>query len=226
MNSILVIAAHPDDEVLGCGGTIAKYSEKGHKIHIAFLSDGVFSRSGKNKVKNEELARRKKAARKACKILGANSLSFENFPDNSMDTVPLLNITKKIEMLINKHKPSMIFTHHSGDINIDHKIIHQAVITACRPQKGHTVKTLLFFEVPSSTEWQISGSGTIFSPNWFEDISETYNKKILALEAYEEEMREWPHPRSIKGVSYLNKWRGGIVGVNAAEAFMLGRKII
>lgn len=225
MSSILVIAAHPDDEVLGCGGTIVKHSNMGDNIHVAFLADGVFSRLGEKKLQENELVRRRKSAKKACKILGVNSVSFEDFPDNRMDTVPLLQITQSIEKLIDIHKPSIIYTHHSGDVNIDHKTISNAVITACRPQGKYSVKTILSFEVPSSTEWQVHGGGTIFHPNFFEDISETLEKKIKALEVYDEEMRDWPHPRSYKAVKHLANWRGATIGVEAAEAFMLRRHI-
>jgi LmbE family N-acetylglucosaminyl deacetylase len=220
--SVLVIAAHPDDEVLGCGGTIAKLSEEGAKIHVAFMSDGVYSRTNSQ---NIELDKRRTAAQNACNILGVNTISFDDFPDNRMDTVALLDITKRIELLITQYEPELIFTHHAGDVNVDHRKLNEAVATACRPQAGETVKTILCFEVASSTEWQLPGTTSPFSPNWFIDISKTFERKLKALEEYKEELRLWPHPRSLKGVSHLNQWRGATVGVNAAEAFMLGRHI-
>ena len=142
-----------------------------------------------------------------------------------MDTIPLLDITQAVETLIAKHQPEMVFTHHAGDVNIDHRRLHEAVATACRPQQGHPVKTLLCFEVPSSTEWQLPGSAPVFTPNWFVDISATLDRKLTALEAYAAELRTWPHPRSRQGVEHLAHWRGATVGVTAAEAFMLGRKL-
>jgi N-acetylglucosamine malate deacetylase 1 len=223
--SILILAAHPDDEVLGCGGTIAKLADKGAFVHVAFLADGVFSREGEQTVQQLELTARRTAAQKACKILGVNSVSFGDFPDNRMDTIPLLDITQAVETLIAKHQPVMVFTHHAGDVNIDHRRLHEAVATACRPQQGHPVKTLLCFEVPSSTEWQLPGSAPVFTPNWFVDISATLVRKLAALEAYAAELRTWPHPRSRQGVEHLAHWRGATVGVTAAEAFMLGRKL-
>ncbi len=223
--SILILAAHPDDEVLGCGGTIAKLSAEGATIHVAFLADGVFSRIGDQIKQQDELQIRRKAAQKACDILGVNSLSFGDFPDNRMDTVALLDITQAIESLITEHQPDTVFTHHAGDLNIDHRRMHEAVVTACRPQHGHPVKTLLCFEVLSSTEWQLPGSAPAFEPNWFVDISATLNRKMAALDAYAAELRDWPHPRSKQGVEHLAHWRGATVGVDAAEAFILGRKL-
>lgn len=223
--SILILAAHPDDEVLGCGGTIAKLADEGATIHAAFLADGVFSRTGDASAQQAELANRRAAAQKSCDILGVKSVSFGYFPDNRMDTVALLDITKAVEELIAEHRPDTIFTHHAGDVNIDHRRTHEAVVTACRPQSGHTVKTLLSFEVPSSTEWQLPGSAPVFAPNWFVDISGTLDRKMAALDAYFDELREWPHPRSRHGVEYLARWRGATIGVDAAEAFVLGRQL-
>lgn len=223
--SILVLAAHPDDEVLGCGGSIAKLADEGASIHVAFLADGVFSRSVEQVIQQDELRNRRIASRKACDILGVNSISFGDFPDNRMDSVALLDITKAIESLITEHQPDTVFTHHAGDLNIDHRRVHEAVVTACRPQQGNPVKTLLSFEVSSSTEWQLSGSAPPFTPNWFVDISTTLNRKMTALEAYGEELRTWPHPRSMRGVEHLAHWRGATVGLDAAEAFILGRQI-
>jgi LmbE family N-acetylglucosaminyl deacetylase len=225
MRSVLVLAAHPDDEVLGCGGTLAKLAKDNARVHIAFLADGVFSRAGERATQQLELSARRSAAQKACEILGASSVSFGNFPDNRMDTISLLEITQAVEQLITVHQPEMLFTHHAGDVNIDHRRVHEAAVTACRPQAGHPVKTLLCFEVPSSTEWQLPGSAPVFTPNWFVDISATLECKLAALDAYAAELRAWPHPRSTQGVTHLAHWRGATVGVEAAEAFMLGRKL-
>lgn len=219
---ILVIAAHPDDEVLGCGGTLALCAERGSHIHVAFLGDGVFSRDvGPDR--EGALAARRKAAQAACNILGVQSISFGDFPDNRMDGVMLLDIVKPIEELIAQYCPDTVFTHHAGDLNIDHRRTHEAVSTACRPQQGHPVHTLLSFEVPSSTEWQLPGSAPAFVPNWFIDISSSLERKLSALDAYSDEMRPWPHPRSRLAVSHLARWRGSTIGTDAAEAFLLGR---
>ena len=222
---VLIIAAHPDDEVLGCGGTIAKLAKASAHMHVAFLADGVFSRDGDLNSQKTELASRRSAAQNACKILGVHSVSFGDFPDNKMDTSALLDIVKAVEELVLKHSPDTLFTHHCGDVNIDHRRIHEAVVAACRPQSGHPVKTLLTFEVPSSTEWQLPNSAPPFLPNYFVDISATLNQKLSALDSYSTELRAWPHPRSRKGVEHLAHWRGATMGVDAAEAFMLGRHI-
>ena len=223
--SVLILAAHPDDEVLGCGGTIAKLADRGTTIHVAFLADGVFSRDENQLDRQGSLGARRVAAHRACTMLGVKSLFFGDFPDNRMDTSPLLNIVKVVETLIVEHQPDAVFTHHAGDLNIDHRRVHEAVVTSCRPQHGHPVKTLLCFEVPSSTEWQIPGSAPIFAPNWFVDISDTLARKLAALDAYAVELRAWPHPRSRQGVEHLARWRGATTGVDAAEAFILGRQL-
>jgi len=225
MKTGLILAAHPDDEVLGCGGTIAKLADIGITIHVAFLADGVSSRMGDTGAQQAELLARRTAAQKACDILGVKSTFFGEFPDNRMDTIALLDIIKAIEVLLVTHKPDTVFTHHAGDVNIDHQRVHQGVVTACRPQRGHPVKTLLCFEVPSSTEWQLPGSTPVFAPNWFVDISDTLERKLTALDAYAAELRAWPHPRSRQGVEHLARWRGATVGVVAAEAFALGRHL-
>lgn len=224
MPDCLVIAAHPDDEVLGCGGTIARYVDAGVAVQVAFLADGVGAR-GDSTPDMEALQARRAAAHKACALLGAAVPVFDDFPDNRMDTVPRLEITRRVEALIATHVPTTVLTHHAGDVNIDHRLIHDAVVTACRPQPGHPVRRLLFFEVASSTEWQPPGSAPAFQPNWFVDITATLERKQQALAAYKEEVRAWPHARSIDAVTHQARHRGAAVGCEAAEAFMLGREI-
>lgn len=221
----LVIAAHPDDEALGCGGAMARWADEGAAIHLAFLADGIGARNPESAVAREALARRREAAESAAKTLGAKSVAFDDLPDNQLDSVPLLQITQRVEALIEAYRPDTLMTHHAGDLNIDHRRVHQAVMTACRPQPGHSVRTILCFEVASSTEWQPPGSGAPFAPDWFVDISTTLPRKLAALDAYAAEMRDWPHPRSRAGVEHLARWRGATVGCDAAEAFMLARHI-
>lgn len=222
MKSILVVAAHPDDEVLGCGGYIANQVWSGDEVFVTFLSDGVTSRQGNLGL--QEIESRRNAARLASKVLGASDVSFGDFPDNKLDAVPLLEIIKSIEAVVERVRPQIVLTHFGGDLNIDHRIVNQAVLTACRPVPKQGVKEILFFEVPSSTEWQVPIEGEAFTPTWFEDISETLETKIKALTVYEHELREWPHPRSVKAVEHLAHWRGASCGVDAAEAFVLGRR--
>ena len=222
---VLVVAAHPDDEALGCGGTIAKLATAGATVCVAFIADGVSARMDSEAADSRKLTARRVAAGKACSLLGARAEFFGDFPDNRLDTVPLLSLAQCVEALIAKHRPDMLLTHHGGDLNVDHRLVHQAVVTACRPQPGSQVRTLVSFEVPSSTEWQPPGSGQAFAPNWFVDISDTLDKKLEALDAYAVEMRDWPHARSREAVQHLARWRGATVGVAAAEAFVLGRQI-
>ena len=219
--SILVVAAHPDDEVLGCGGTIAKLSNKGFNINVVFLSDGESSRENLKNI-HKLNANRRSNAKKALNILGCNSIEFLDYPDNRLDSIDLLDIVKEIEKLIDKFKPQIIFTHYMHDLNIDHQIAHKAVITASRPQPNHIVNELIFFEIPSSTEWNLNKS---FMPNYFVDISNTLTNKIKALKYYQKEMRPYPHPRSIKSIKNLSYYRGTTIGCKSAEAFIIGRKI-
>jgi|TARA_B100001964_G_scaffold168831_1_gene185579 LmbE family N-acetylglucosaminyl deacetylase len=221
--NILVVASHPDDEVLGCGGTLYNLKKKGAKISVLFLSDGESSR--KHPKINKLILERKKQATEAARILGVQKIFFGNFPDNSMDSVPLLKIIQFIEKHIKKIKPDTIFTHFESDLNVDHQITSKAVITACRPIKNQTVKSILFFEILSSSEWNISIKNKSFKPNYFVDISKSIKFKLKALKQYKREMRTWPHPRSIEGVKLLSKTRGSSVGLSNAEAFILGRYV-
>jgi len=225
--NILVVAAHPDDEVLGCGASMAKWSNAGIEVHIVILSEGATSRDAvrSRDARSEELSALAQAAQTSGRILGAASVQLLDFPDNRMDSIDHLDIVKTVERQIEVVKPEIVITHHAGDVNIDHQLIHQAVVTACRPQPKHAVRRLLAFEVASSTEWQTPGSKSAFQPNWFEDVSNTIDLKIKALEAYALEMRPWPHSRSIKAVEHLARWRGASVGTEAAEAFILMREL-
>ena len=172
------------------------------------------------------LQRRRAAAEQAGAILGVASTTFGDFPDNRMDTVPLLEIARAVEHLVAMYQPAIVLTHHAGDVNIDHRRIHEAVVTACRPQPGNPVRTVLTFEVASSTEWQFPGSAPVFAPSWFVDISDTLAVQQAALAAYAEELRPWPHPRSPEALRDRARWRGARIGVEAAEAFMLCRHIV
>jgi N-acetylglucosamine malate deacetylase 1 len=222
---VLVVAAHPDDEVLGCGGTLARIAGDGGAVHVLLLADGETSRvtGAQSKIESRRLARRRRAAQAASEVLDVASLRLLDLPDNRLDSVDLLDVVQEIEAIVQRYHPSMVLTHHAADVNVDHRIVHDAVIAACRPLPGHCVRKLLFFEVPSSTEWRPCGSAQQFSPNWFVDISATLATKIQALKAYEAELRAFPHPRSLGAVESLAKWRGASVGVMAAEAFVLGR---
>lgn len=218
-NKILIVAAHPDDEMLGCGGTILKFKNK-CDIHVIFMTDGVSSR-GKN---NSEKKKRRNSCIKLFKKLNLNNPIFLNFPDNQMDKIPLLKIIKKVESILNKIKPETVITHYSECLNIDHRLTYQAVITACRPLKESSVKKILSFEVLSSTEWAKFRYKS-FDPNYYIDISKNFKNKLNALKFYKKELRKFPHSRSLVAVETLAKYRGVSSGVKYAEAFYLNRFI-
>jgi LmbE family N-acetylglucosaminyl deacetylase len=220
-NCVLVVAAHTDDEALGCGGTIARHVEEGDTVYAVFMADGVTSRKG---AVEEDFRVRGSAAEKAKEILGIKETFFLGLPDNRLDTIPLIDIVQNLELIIDRLKPNIVYTHHHGDLNIDHRITHQAVMTASRPTPSKTVKAIYAFEVVSSTEWA-TPVGDPFIANHYIDVSNHFLIKINALKAYQSEMRESPHSRSIEHVAYLAYHRGRSVGVNAAEAFMTIRVI-
>ena len=222
MNKILIISAHPDDEVLGCGGTVERLNKEGHTIYTLILGEGVTSRDDLRDIKKREknILELKGEAKKANAILGVKEVFFHNFPDNRFDTVPFLDIVKVIEKIKNNIKPDIIFTHYEKDLNIDHQITYRAVITATRPLEEETVKEIYSFEIPSSTEWSYPLS---FSPNTFYDISETIDIKLKALEEYKTELKKYPHPRSLEGVKLIAKYWGMKVGLEYAEPFKVVR---
>jgi len=224
MQKVLVIAAHPDDEVLGCGGTIARLSKKGYEMYVLILGEGITSRDDIRDLQKREIEilDLKRQAEEANKILGVKQVFHHDFPDNRFDTVPLLDIIKVIEKIKNNVKPEIIFTHYEKDLNIDHQITYRAVITATRPLEEENVKEIYSFEIPSSTEWSYPLS---FSPNVFYDISETIDIKIKALEEYKTELKKYPHPRSLEEVKLIAKNWGITVGLNYSEAFKTVRII-
>ena len=225
MRQVLVIVAHPDDEVIGCGASISKWTSTGISVHILIMAEGATSRDSNASEVDNNPALLAKSAQKVGKIIGASSVKLLGFPDNRMDSLDRLVVIKEIEKEIKLLRPDTVVTHHAGDVNIDHRIIHESVVTACRPQPGNCVKRLLAFEVLSSTEWQTAGSNASFHPNWFEDVSEYIDCKIKALKVYESEIREWPHARSLENVEYLARFRGATIGCYAAESFVLLRAI-
>ena len=221
MDKILVVAAHSDDEVLGCGGTISALAERGHHVTVIFLTNGVGARNVE--LDDPKVLQRLAASHAACNVMGVSRIEQLNFPDNRMDTVPLLDVVQAIEPIIAETEPSIILTHYAYDLNVDHRICHQAVLTACRPQPGHFVKKILSFEVVSSTEWAFSKHS--FEPNYYFDITDSLDQKLSAIEAYNDEIRASPHPRSRAGIKALARWRGATVGCEAAEAFAVVRMI-
>ena len=221
---ILIVAAHPDDEVLGCGGTVARLIKEGYDAYTLILGEGITSRDkSRNREKRlHDIKKLKDQIYKANKILGIKKVFTFDLPDNRFDSVDFLDIVKIIEEIKNKLKPEIIFTHSKSDLNIDHRITHKAVITATRPMKGETVKSIYAFEVLSFTEWNYPLS---FSPNVYFNIEDTLGLKLKAMSEYKNELREYPHPRSLEGIKIKAKQRGMEAGFSYAEAFELIRRV-
>jgi N-acetylglucosamine malate deacetylase 1 len=220
-NKVLVVAAHPDDELLGAGGTIIKHVAGGDEVYCLILGEGIMARSTGT---NNDLERLHHDSRKAGTVLGFREMFFSSFPDNSFDSVSLLSITKEVEKYIEKIHPNIVYTHHEHDLNIDHQLTFQATLTACRPCNDNCPREIYTFETLSSTEWQ-SKQGKQFSPAVYVNIADTIERKILAMREYQSEIRDYPHPRSAEGIKILAQYRGLESGLKFAEAFCLVRKI-
>lgn len=224
--NVLVIAAHPDDEVLGCGGTIARLAAEGAKVSIVILAQGLTSRPDfdpKNDVRALELHHER--ARLAGSLLGANDVRVLGFADQKLDALPLIEITQALEREIARVEPDTIFTHHGGDLNMDHVITFRATLTATRPMAGGCVRRIYAYEVASSTEWAFHQFEPGFKPSVFFDIEPTLEKKIEAMQVYESETRTFPHPRSPEALRAMARRWGSTVGLQAVEAFALVRDI-
>jgi len=233
---ILVIAAHPDDEILGMGGTIQKYTKNGDSVKIIIMATGITSRRSTNfksstkykidkKIEKEMLVQvneLRSHSKKAAKIVGVQDIEFMDFPDNEMDLVSNLEVTKKIEETIQNFNPEIVYTHSSHDVNVDHRILYNATLTATRPTPRCKVKEVISFEIPSSTEWYFPSK---FSPNIFVDIEKELHQKIKAVEEFKTELRNYPHPRSTKALEMIAGRWGVVSGFKAAEAFCLVRQL-
>ena len=224
--NILVVAAHPDDEVLGCGGTIARMAQEKNAVHVLILGEGITARfADAREAPAAAKGKLHEQAQAAGRLLGAASVTVGAFPDNRFDTVPLLDIVKVIEATIDTMKPDTVFTQHGGDLNVDHERTFRAVLTATRPMASSTVKRVYAYEVPSSTEWAFQKFAPPFRPHVFVDIASTLERKIEAMALYEGESRTFPHPRSAEALrAHAHTW-GSVAGLKAAEAFELIREI-
>ncbi|MBP7860910.1 PIG-L family deacetylase [bacterium] len=228
-NQILIIAAHPDDEILGAGATMAKHAASGDDVYVLIVAQGATSRYSSDSNLNEAedyVSNLKACAQAAAKALGTNSPNFLGFPDNKLDTVALLDIVQKIEEFINTIRPKIIYTHHGGDLNIDHQIVHRAVLTATRPIPNAFVKSIYTFETVSSTEWSSPQQQQVFIPTRFVNVTQMFEKKLQALAEYKSEMREFPHARSVEAVEALARVRGAASGSAMAEAFAVIRELV
>ncbi len=217
---VLVVAAHPDDEVCGCGGTLAVHASRGDEVRVLVLGEGITSRQGE--VNGEGALEALRAeGRVASKVLGVPRIDFSRFPDNRFDSVPLLEIVRDIESVGRDFQPTIVYSHHHGDVNVDHRRVADAVQAAFRPLPGTSVKQMLAFEVVSSTEWNFRHDGA-FRPQRFVELTPmALQAKCDAMRAYVSELRPFPHPRSIQNLMNLAAIRGAQVGVPAAEAFAL-----
>jgi LmbE family N-acetylglucosaminyl deacetylase len=220
---VLVVAAHPDDEILGCGATAARHVQEGCDVYFAILGEGITSRHGSRETADASLlSRLHEHAHAAARKIGVKDVFLHKLPDNRLDTIALLDVVKLVEDLVLKLKPKVIYTHHPGDLNVDHGVVHRAVLTATRPMAGQPVREIYAFEVPSSTEWAF-GALPPFQPNVFVDVAATLETKIAAMACYETESRKFPHPRSPEALRAIATRWGSVVGCVAAEAFELVR---
>jgi len=223
--SVLCIVAHPDDEVLGVGGTLARHAAAGDDVHVCILSDGVTSRyDDDDDAASAEIERRRERAERAAEILGA-SVSLHGFPDNSFDTAPLLDVVQTVEDEIAEHDPETVYTHHHGDLNVDHELTCRAVTTATRPLQDSGVERVLAFETLSATEWSVPSADNAFQPQHFVTVVDHLDAKLDALRCYEDELREPPHPRNVETVRRNAQVWGAKVGVGAAEPFEVIREL-
>ena len=222
--SVLCIGAHPDDEVLGVGGTLARHAANGTDVHVCLLSDGVTSRYDEEDSAREEIQQRRDRAQRACETLGA-TVSLHGFPDNSFDTVPLLDVVQTIEAEIEEHEPTVVYTHHYGDLNMDHELACRATVTATRPLADSGVERVLAFETLSATEWSVPEPSNAFQPTAFVDVSDHLHMKLEVLSVYERELREPPHPRTPETVRQNAEVWGAKAGLDAAEPFELLREV-
>ncbi len=221
MKKIFVVAAHPDDEVLGCGGTLLKHINEGDKVYVLFVSDGVSGRFNNNqdlKCK-KEIIKRKQMAIKVAKLGKFKIVDFLDLKNLELNSYPHNYLTNIIIKYFKKYKPDIVYTHYEHDLNIDHYYTFFSTFVASRPSKDFKIKKLLSFEIPSSTDWAINKK--IFTPNYFVDIEKFKKRKEKLLKFYKYELRKSPHPRSVKNINALSNYRGGVVGLNNAEAFLI-----
>lgn len=226
MKTVLVIAAHPDDEVLGCGGTVARLSAEGVECHLLIVTDGSSSQYKDSDNLNEIIVAKKLETKNCADLLGFKSIHYGELPDMKLDTTPHIRINQVIEEVIDKVQPDTVFTHFWGDVNCDHQNVYKSTLVAVRPILGQIVREVYCYRVPSSTEWTPNKADTMFMPNYFVDIEKYAEKKYDAFACYSTELREYPHPRSVQYLRENDKVVGLRVGLLVAEEFVLLRKLI
>ncbi len=219
--NILIVAAHPDDEILGVGGTAKKYVDQGKDVITLILSDGISARTDKK----EEIQKHREKAENVHEKLGSKELILKDFPDQTLDNIELKKLARPIEKTIDKYEPELVFTHHKGDVNQDHRQVFEASLIATRPTRDNPVKKVLSYEVPSATEWRRLNNDK-FLPQVYINMSDYLDDKIEIFNDYFSEVEKYPHPRSEENIKNLAKVRGSNVGFEAAEAFELIREKI
>ena len=216
---ILIVVAHRDDETIGCGGTIYKHYLNGDQVYCLSFTDGV---SARNKVSKKNLKDRNNSSNKASKILKFKWVENNKvFDDNRLDKYPLLDLIKVIENVKNKINPDIVYTHYFKDLNVDHKAVSMATITAFRPLKKEKCKEILFFEIPSSTDY----SPHEFLPNYFVEISKQWQLKKKALLAYGNEIKNQKTSRDLNSLKSFYEYRGNSVGLKMCESFFIFKKL-
>jgi len=215
---ILIIAPHPDDEVLGCGGSIVNHTKKGDEVHICYITVAYYPDWSEEFIKN-----RPKEIKKVLKVLGVKKSYNLDFPTVKLDTIPRKDLNDSLYKIVKKIKPDIAYIPHIGDLNHDHQLIHKSALVALRPSNCK-VKKILSYEVLSETEWGPQNNS--FNPNYYVNISKTFKDKIRAMKVYNSELKEKPHPRSTDVIEALAIKRGSEIGVNYAEAFMVIREIV
>ena len=226
MKKVLVIAAHPDDEVLGMGGTIAKLVKEDCEVNVLIVTDGSSSQYRESDDLQKIIEDKKKETWACAQTLGVKQVYYGGMPDMRLDTTPHITVNKVIENLIDELESDTVFTHFWGDVNQDHVNVYRSTLVAVRPVQGQMVKELYCYRVPSSTEWTPCKSDTMFMPNVFVDITEVAEQKYAAFAEYSTELREYPHPRSVHHLKELDVARGLEVGQGPTETFVLLRKLM
>jgi LmbE family N-acetylglucosaminyl deacetylase len=219
-SQVLVIAAHPDDELLGLGGTIARHTSSGESVTIVFIAD-----AGTARYEDKTIQSVRQCALQAAIQLGVSDVRFAGLADQNLDTRPILQVTQWIERILLDIRPRIIYTHHRGDINRDHQVVHEATLTAARPYNTPYVERILCYETPSATEWAGAYFENCFVPSVYVDITAHLESKLMAMSAYTTELRPFPHPRSLEALRARAAHWGSVIGVTAAEPFMLMREI-
>lgn len=217
---VLVIAPHPDDEVLGCGGTIARHAKQGDDIYLCIVTKGYTPDWSEEFLKN-----RPKEVEKASRILGIEKTYFLDYPTVKLDTIPQKELNEAVSKVVNEVNPDVLYIPHKGDLNKDHRLVFDAAMVAVRPKLRSAIRKVLSYETLSETEWAAPFTENAFIPNVYVDISKTLEIKLKAMSEYRSELREYPHPRSLEAISALAKLRGSSIGVKVAEAFMLVREV-